>query len=103
MNKATRMAAMGLGLLAAATLGTGPAQASPSTGHTAPNSSVASGQYDGWDEDDGLYNPYWPGGYGYGGGYGGFGDGGYPDGFGDGYGDGYGPGLGEDYGDSLQI
>ncbi|MET8149492.1 hypothetical protein ACIBSW_38555 [Actinoplanes sp. NPDC049668] len=99
MNKATRIAAMGLGLLAAATLGTGPAQASASTGQAAPSSSVASGPYDEWDEDDGLYSPYWPGGYG----YGGFGDGGYADGFGDGFGDGYGPGLGEDYGDSVGI
>ncbi|MEU4217282.1 hypothetical protein [Actinoplanes sp. NPDC026623] len=58
MNKATRITVVGLGLLAGATLGMGPAQASSSTGQAAASSSVVSQQGDRYFDDDGVVGYY---------------------------------------------
>ena len=58
MNKATRITVVGLGLLAGATLGMGPAQASNSTGQAAASSSVVSQQSDRYFDDDNVVGYY---------------------------------------------
>ncbi|MEU7907589.1 hypothetical protein [Actinoplanes sp. NPDC049118] len=58
MNKATRIAVVGLSLLAGATLGMAPAQASPSTGQATASSSVVQQQGDRYWNERGVVGYY---------------------------------------------